>query len=64
VEVLLCANMINVISCWKVDGNGIMVIKKSKQKEWKERITVLKDQIHYFINNPIEKMVEIIELFY
>ena len=41
----------------------IVLDKKSKQKEWHERIQILKDQIHYWIDNPTEKTVEIIELF-
>ena len=55
---------INITSCWKVDGNGIVVIKKSKQKEWKERINILTEQIKYWIDNPVQKMIQIIELFY
>jgi hypothetical protein len=54
----------NITSCWKVEGNGIVVIKKSKQKEWKQRIDSLKEQIKYWVNNPLGKMIEIIELFY
>ena len=34
------------------------------QKEWKERINSLKEQIQYWIDNPTEKTIEIIELFY
>jgi hypothetical protein len=54
----------NVTSCWSQNGNGIMCIKKSKQKEWNQRLDVLKENINYFIDNQIEKMIEIIELFY
>jgi len=54
----------NITSCWKVNGNGLLVIKKTKQKEWKERINTLIDQIKYWINNPVQKMIETIELFY
>jgi hypothetical protein len=54
----------NVSSCWSVNGNGIMVIKKSKQKEWIQRIKVLNEKIDYFIKNPSEKTIEIVELFY
>jgi hypothetical protein len=53
-----------ITSCWKVDGNGIVVIKKSKQTEWKERIQILTEQIKYWIDNPVQKMIEIVQLFY
>ena len=54
----------NVSSCWSVNGNGVMVIKKSKQKEWVQRINVLNEKIEHFIKNPSEKTIEIVELFY
>ena len=41
-----------------------MQITKTKQKEWEERIETLKQQIQYWIDNPTEKTIEIIELFY
>ena len=51
-------------SCWKLNKLGIMNIMKSKENEWEERINILKQQINYWINNPTEKTIEIIELFY
>jgi hypothetical protein len=53
-----------ITSCWWLNGHGIMVIKKSKQKEWGERIKILNEQIDYWTKNPSEKTVEIVELFY
>jgi len=53
-----------VKSCWKLNKLGVIQIPKSKQPEWEERIETLKCQIHYWINNPTEKTVEIVELFY
>jgi hypothetical protein len=53
-----------VKSCWKLNKLGIMQITKTRQKEWEERIETLKQQIQYWIDNPTEKTVEIIELFY
>jgi len=53
-----------VKSCWKLNNLGVMHIPKTKQKEWEERIEELKHQIQYWIDNPTEKMIEIIELFY
>jgi len=41
-----------------------MQITKTKQKEWEERINTLKQQIQYWIDNPTEKTIQIIELFY
>ena len=53
-----------VKSCWKLNKLGVMQIIKTKQKEWEERIETLKQQIQYWIDNPTEKTIEIIELFY
>jgi hypothetical protein len=55
---------IAVNSCWKLNKIGVMQITKSKQKEWEERIESLKQQIQYWIDNPTEKTIEIVELFY
>ena len=51
-------------SCWKLNKSGLLHIMKTKQKEWEERITSLKQQIQYWVDNPNEKTVEIIELYY
>ena len=40
---------------------GFLVIPKSKQAEWKSRLSVLKQTLEYWINN---KTIETIELFY
>ena len=53
-----------VKSCWKLNKLGVMQIQKTKQKEWEERIEALKHQIQYWIDNPTEKTIEIVELFY
>jgi len=53
-----------VKSCWKLNKLGVMQITKTKQKEWEERIEALKHQIQYWIDNPTEKTIEIVELFY
>jgi hypothetical protein len=59
-------NQDNVLvkSCWKLNKLGVMQIAKSKGKEWNERIACLKQQIQYWIDNPTEKTIEIVELFY
>jgi hypothetical protein len=53
-----------VKSCWRVNKLGVMQIMKTKESEWKERMECLKQQIQYWIDNPTEKTVEIVELFY
>ena len=55
-----------ITSCWGTNGNGICVVKKSKKKEWVQRMNCLKESINYWINpeNKTNKMVETIQLFY
>ena len=53
-----------VKSCWKLNKLGVIQIIKTKKKEWEDRIESLKQQIQYWIDNPTEKTIEIIELFY
>jgi len=53
-----------VSSCWKINKLGVMEIAKSKTIEWNYRIKFLIEKIQYFIDNPIEERIEIIELFY
>lgn len=55
-----------VISCWGLNKNGISSVKKSKAKEWQERLLNLKSQIEYWINgeNKSSKTIEIIQLYF
>ena len=55
-----------ITSCWGIDGNGICVVKKSKRKEWEERLIVLKNTISYWLEpgNKTNKLIETVELFY
>jgi hypothetical protein len=53
-----------VTSCWGINKKGICTIKKTKTKEWNERLETLKNQVEYWLENKTEKMVEIIQLFY
>jgi hypothetical protein len=53
-----------ITSCWGNNKKGICVIKKSKLKEWNDRIESLKTQVDYWITNVQEKEVEIIQLYY
>jgi hypothetical protein len=56
----------NITSCWCQNKNGICVVKKSKMKEWTQRLTTLADQIKYWVNpkNTTNKTIEVIQLFY
>jgi hypothetical protein len=59
-------NDVNITSCWGQNNKGICVVKKSKEKEWDERLQSLENQINYWINidNKTDKTVEIIQLYY
>jgi len=54
----------NITSCWGQNKNGICVVKKTKNDEWNNRLTILENQINYWIQNTTNKTVEIIQLFY
>ncbi len=55
-----------ITSCWGLNGKGICTIKKTKQKEWDDRLESLKTQIEYWINpeNKTDKTIEVVQLFY
>jgi hypothetical protein len=55
-----------ISSCWGINKNGICTIKKSKIKEWTDRLESLKEQIHYWTNtlNKTDKTIEVVQLFY
>jgi hypothetical protein len=53
-----------ISSCWHLDGRGFMVVPKSRADEWEHRINCLKTTINYWVDNPTDKTVEIVELFY
>ena len=55
---------VKVHSCWKLNKLGVQTIPKTRQGDWDNRIRCLCDQIHYWFDNPTQKTVEIIELFY
>ena len=55
---------IMVESCWELNYLNILQVMKPREPEWRERILVLENQIQFWIDNPTEKTVEIIELFY
>jgi len=49
-----------------INKNGICVVKKTKKKEWEDRLNSLKEQINYWIHpdNKIDKTIEVVQLFY
>ncbi len=53
-----------VKSCWKLNKLGVMTVVTNKRQEWDDRLVTLKTLIQYWIDNPTEKIVEIVELFY
>ena len=56
----------NMTSCWSINKNGICAIKKTKVKEWEQRLRSLEEQIVYWTNpeNTTDKTVEIVQLYY
>lgn len=54
----------SISSCWKLNKLGIMSIISNKTEEWLARIAHLTSQIQHWIDNPSEKTIEIVELFY
>jgi hypothetical protein len=55
-----------ITSCWNNNQLGICCIKKTKLKEWNDRLHILNRQIEYWTcpKNKTEKTIEIIQLFY
>ena len=55
-----------ISSCWGINKLGICVVKKTKTKEWVNRLESLKNQIEYWCQpeNITNKTIEIIQLFY
>jgi hypothetical protein len=55
-----------ITSCWGINKNGINRVKKSKKKEWQERLDNLKSQIEYWIcdANVTNKTIEIVQLYF
>jgi hypothetical protein len=55
-----------ITSCWGTNEKGICVVKKSKKREWEERLNILEQQVNYWIDpqNITNKTVETIQLFY
>jgi len=56
----------NITSCWANSKTGVACVKKSKQKEWEMRLTVLNKTIEKWSNPDMKcsKTIEIEHLFY
>jgi hypothetical protein len=56
----------NITSCWTYNKYGICVIKKSKIKEWNDRLCKLQHEIQYWSSteNVTLKTIHIVNLFY
>jgi hypothetical protein len=59
-------NGIKMKSCWKLLKNGLLILDKTMQTEWDNRLLQLKDQIDFWIkpNNVLNKTIHTIYLFY
>jgi len=53
-----------ITSCWSINKNGLLTIKKSKIIEWDNRLNNLRECIQYWLFNNTNKIIEIIHLFY
>ena len=51
-------------SCWGCNKNGILTVKKSKKKEWKTRLDMLKKTVYNYIRNKPNKTIEVVNLFF
>ena len=51
-----------ITSCWGLNGNGILVIKK--KDEWNERLSCLSDMVEYWLKHITDKTIETIHLYY
>jgi len=54
----------NVTSCWSINKTGICSVKKTKEKEWNDRLNCLIQTIDYWLENSTDKTVEVIHLYY
>ena len=55
-----------ITSCWGIDGNGMCVVKKTKQKEWQQRCDMLCERITHWTKeeNKSTKTIHVEQLFY
>jgi hypothetical protein len=51
-------------SCWSTNKLGLLVVSKTQEKNWENRIDTLIKQIRFCVDNPTDKKIDTIELFY
>jgi len=52
-------------SCWTTNAHiGLAIIKKTKQKEWQERLACLRDRVQHWIDNVPKEQFQLERLFY
>jgi len=53
-------------SCWNINNKGLCTIKRNYQKEWKDRLNILKETITFWLNpeNKTEDLIQMIHLFF
>jgi hypothetical protein len=51
-------------SCWSTNKLGLVVVSKTQEKKWINRLDILLNQIQFCVDNPTEKKIDTIELFY
>jgi hypothetical protein len=54
----------SIKSCWRSNQLGLFIINKTSNKDWTNRLTILENQIQYWINNATNKTLEVVHLFY
>ncbi len=57
-------NGVKVSSCWRLGKDGILRLMPSKQEVWGQRLLNLKELVRYWLTNPTEKMIEVVELYF
>ena len=53
-----------VLSCWGINGYGICAVKKSKAREWSDRLSKLADRIRYWIATDVERTITVENIFF
>lgn len=59
-------NGIKKLSCWSINNKGLCTVKKTYQKEWMERLNILKEKIIFWLNpdNKTNDLIKIEHLFF
>jgi hypothetical protein len=54
----------NHSSCFGPTKQGIMQVRKNKGAEWQHRLSVLRDVVHYWMQQRTAKTIEVVSLFF